>query len=204
MQSAPPIVQVAERETVPRSETPALRNLQSGMQTARGSMLSVLQPATISNLLTPELVVPALAATTKDDVLETLSALVGLIRPHVDVGQLASSLHDRERQSTTALEHGIAIPHARMAGLPGPLVAFGRSITGVAFGASDGRPTQLFLLIVVAADRPGNHLKLLANAARLLGDATCRSRLLEAPSAVELLAVLREQEERTLGRLRAA
>jgi mannitol/fructose-specific phosphotransferase system IIA component (Ntr-type) len=167
-------------------------------------MLPAIRPTTISNLLTPELVVPALSDTTKGNVLETLSAHVGLIRPQVDVPLLASALHDRERQSTTALEHGIAIPHARIAGLPTPLAAFGRSIPGIACGAPDGRPTHLFLLIVVAAERPGNHLKLLANAARLLGDAACRSRLLEAASAVELLAVLREHEERTLGRLRAA
>jgi PTS system nitrogen regulatory IIA component len=160
--------------------------------------------SSIANLLTPALVLPALEASSKEDVLETLATHVGLVRAHVDVRLLTSALHDRERQSTTALENGIAIPHARLPELAGPVAAFGRSRAGVPYGAVDGHPTQLFLLLIVAAEQPGSHLKLLANAARLLGDPGCRTRLLEAPSAVDILAVLRDQEARTLGRLRAA
>ena len=158
---------------------------------------------TISSLLTPELVLPALPAQAKAEVLETLAAHVGLVHPHVDARRLADALHERERQSTTALENGVAIPHVRLAGLPGPLAALARSTTGIC-DAADGRPTRLFLLLVVSAEQPGSHLKLLANAARLLSDAGCRTRLLEAPSAVELLAVLREHEERAQRSVRAA
>jgi hypothetical protein len=53
-------------------------------------------------------------------------------------------------------------------------------------------------------DQPGGHLRLLASAARVLSNARCRAQLLEAPSAVELLAALREHEERALRGLRAA
>ena len=159
---------------------------------------------TISSLLSPELVLPALSAQAKAQVLETLAAHVGLVHPHVDARRLADALHERERQSTTALEDGVAIPHVRLAGLPGPLAALARSTAGISCGAADGRPTRLFLLLVVSAEQPGSHLKLLANAARLLSDARCRTRLLEAPSAVELLAVLREHEERAQRSVRAA
>ncbi len=78
---------------------------------------------TISSLLTPELVLPALPAQAKAQVLEALAAHVGLVHPHVDARRLADALHERERQSTTALEDGVAIPHVRLAGLPGPLAA---------------------------------------------------------------------------------
>ena len=159
---------------------------------------------TISILLTPDLVLPALPARAKAEVLDTLAAHVGRAHPHVDAHRLASALHERERQSTTALENGVAIPHVRLAGLPGPLAALARSTAGISCGAADGRPTQLFLLLVVSAEQPGSQLKLLANAARLLSDARCRTRLLEAPSAVELLAVLREHEERAQRSLHAA
>jgi len=152
---------------------------------------------TISSLLTPELVLPALPAQAKAEVLETLAAQVERAHPHVDARRLADALHERERLSATALENGFAIPHARLAGLPGPLAALARSPAGIACGAADGRPTQLFLLLIASAEQPGSSLKLLATAARLLSDARCRTRLLEAPTAVELLAVLREHEERT-------
>jgi nitrogen PTS system EIIA component len=163
----------------------------------RGSM-------TISSLLTPELVLLALPAQAKADVLEALAAHVARAHPHVDARRLADALHDRERQSATALEHGVAIPHARLAGLPAPLAALARSPAGIPCGATDGRPTQLFLLLVVSAEQPGSHLKLLATGARLLSDARCRTRLLEAQSAVDVLAVLREHEERAHRDVRAA
>jgi len=151
---------------------------------------------TISSLLTLELVLPALPAQAKAEVLETLAAQVGRAHPHVDARRLADALHERERLSATALENGFAIPHARLAGLPGPLAALARSAAGIACGAADGQPTQLFLLLIASAEQPGSSLKLLATAARLLSDARCRTRLLEAPTAVELLAVFREHEER--------
>jgi PTS system nitrogen regulatory IIA component len=152
---------------------------------------------TISSLLTLELVLPALRAQGQAEVFETLAAHVGQAHPHVDARRLADALYEREQQSATALENGVAIPHVRLAGLPGPMAALARSLTGISCGATDGRPTQLFLLLIVCAEQPGSGLKLLASAARLLSDARCRARLLEAPSAAELLAVLREHEERT-------
>src|SRR5262245_23792016 len=159
---------------------------------------------TISSLLTPDLVLLTFPAQAKADVLEALAAHVARAHPHVDARRLADALHDRERQSATALEHGVAIPHARLAGLPAPVAAFARSAGGIPCGAGDGRPTQLFLLLVVGAEQPGSHLKLLAMGARLLSDPQCRTRLLEAPSAGDVLAVLREHEERTHRQARAA
>jgi mannitol/fructose-specific phosphotransferase system IIA component (Ntr-type) len=159
---------------------------------------------TISTLLSPDLVLHSLAVAKKADVLDALAALVGRMHPHVDARRLADALHERERQSTTALENGIAIPHVRLAGLPGPLVAFARTTSGIPCDAVDGRPTRVFLLVVAPAEQPGGLLKLLAEAARVLSDGRCRGRLLQAESAEELVAVLREHEERVHRGLHAA
>ena len=167
-------------------------------------MAEVQRATSIVDLLTPELVLPDFSARSKPEALDALAAHVGLAQPEVDVGHVRASLHERERQSTTALENGVAIPHVRLAGLPTPLAVLARSSAGIACGAVDGQPTRLFLLLVVATEHPGGHLRLLASASRLLSDDRCRSRLLDAPSAAELLAVLREHERRTLSGLRAA
>ncbi|HUE30923.1 MAG TPA: PTS sugar transporter subunit IIA [Verrucomicrobiae bacterium] len=159
---------------------------------------------TISSLLTEDLVLPALPAQAKAEVLDRLAAHVGQAHPQVDCARLAGALHERERLSTTALENGIAIPHVRLSGLSGPLAALARTTAAIACGAVDGRPTQLFLLLAVPAEQPDGLLKLLAKAARLLSDAPCRAGLLAAPSAGALLAVLREHEERAQRSLHAA
>src|SRR5206468_6466521 len=100
---------------------------------------------------------------------------------------------------------GIAVPHARVGGLARMVAALGRSSSGIACGSHDGKPTHLFLLLVVPADSPGSHLKVLATASRLLHDERCRSRLLEAPEdAGALLEALRAEEDRTRPSARAA
>jgi len=159
----------------------------------------------ITTLLHPDLVIADLPAALKDEVLDALAVQVGRVHPRVDVRTLSAALRDRERQSTTALEHGVALPHARLGGvLEAPLAALARTAAGIPCGAVDGHPTRLFLLLVVPAEQPGAHLRMLANAARLLSNARCRSRLLEAPTATDLLAAFREHEERGVAGLRAA
>jgi PTS system nitrogen regulatory IIA component len=166
-----------------------------GMRSAVARMAE-MHPMHVTSLLSPELILPAIAARSKTEVLATLAAHVGTTRPQIDGRLLEDALHERERQSTTALENGIAIPHVRLTGLPAPLAVLARSIDGIDCGAVDGRPTHLFLLLVAAAEQPGGHLKVLASAARLLGDAGCRASLLAAPSADELLAAVRTHELR--------
>jgi mannitol/fructose-specific phosphotransferase system IIA component (Ntr-type) len=56
----------------------------------------------------------------------------------------------------------------------------------------------------VPQESPGSHLKLLANASRLLHDARCRARLMQAPDERAVLAVLRAEEDRATGASRAA
>src|SRR4030095_13162205 len=90
---------------------------------------------TISSLLTPELVLLALPAQAKAEVLETLAAHVGRAHPHGDARRRADALHEREQQSATALEDGVAIPHARLVGLPAPLAALARRPPGIPRGA---------------------------------------------------------------------
>jgi mannitol/fructose-specific phosphotransferase system IIA component (Ntr-type) len=183
----------------PSSDTsvhhPRLTLIRSAIRDSPPRAAGARRPMTISSLLTPDLVLPSLPAQAKAEVLETLAVHVGRAHPHVDARRLAGALHERERQSTTALENGIAIPHVRLTGLSAPLAALARTTDGIPCDAVDGRPTRIFLLLAVSAEQPGGLLKLLARAARLLSDGHCRARLLAAPSAIELLAALREHEE---------
>jgi nitrogen PTS system EIIA component len=157
----------------------------------------------VSDYLTAELVLPALAARAKDEVMEALAARLAACHPEIDQGRLVAALRERERQVSTALVDGVAIPHARLEGVPRMVAALGRSEAGVECESHDGKPTHLFLLLVVPAEQPGAHLKLLAAASRLLTDERCRVRLMDAPDAGAVLDALREAEQRSV-RARAA
>jgi fructose-specific phosphotransferase system IIA component len=73
----------------------------------------------------------------------------------------------REAQMPTGLEGGIGIPHCRSAHVTEPSLAFGRSPSGVDFGAPDG-PADLIFLIAAPAGGDASHMKILASLARRL------------------------------------
>jgi len=87
------------------------------------------------------------------------------------------ALTEREALGSTAMGHGIAIPHARMRQLNRPVGLYVRTRTPLAFGAHDGRPVAQFLFLLVPAEANEQHLKLMAAAAGLLSDSTVRREL---------------------------
>jgi mannitol/fructose-specific phosphotransferase system IIA component (Ntr-type) len=172
------------------------------VQMARG-VLAQRKPMTISDVLTHDLVIPTLEARGAEDAISTLSSRLATAHADVDGAQLVEVLLARERQVTTALGDGVAIPHARIPGLERTVAAFGRSPDGIAWGSLDGRPTQLVLLLAGPASTPGTYLKTLASVSRLLGDRRCRERLLASDDPGALVTILREEELR-FGRVRPA
>ena len=158
----------------------------------------------ITDLLTEELVLPALDARGSDEVIETLGMRVAAQHRDIERDRLVQALRERERQVTTALGDGVAIPHARLAGLERTVAAFARSRTGIQWESVDGKPTHLVFLLAGPADLPGAYLKVLAGVSRLLSDERCRARLMEAENEAELLLVLRDEEARSRRAVRAA
>ena len=153
----------------------------------------------LSELLVPELVFPDLVAPRKEDALALVTARLCERHPELDRRRLRAALFARERLLSTALAAGVAIPHARLAGLSRMIAAFGRSRDGIAWDAQDGEPTRLFVVLLVPEDACGAHLKLLAAIARWLRDPGCRTRLMRAPDAM-LLDALRIEEHHAIAR----
>jgi PTS system nitrogen regulatory IIA component len=149
----------------------------------------------ISELLHAGVVLPSVTSPEKEQALTEASARLSACYPEVDRDHLSVALLKRERLMSTALADGVAIPHARLRALSRPIAAFGRSRTGVDWDAQDGALTTLFVVLVVPDDPRSTHLKLLAAVSRLLHDAGCRARLLEAPDDA-LLDTLRLEEAR--------
>jgi PTS system nitrogen regulatory IIA component len=150
----------------------------------------------ISDILPDELVLPALTGQSKEAVVRELAEHLARHHPEISVNQLVEKLWEREKLGSTAIGDGIAIPHGKLAGVHQVLGAFGRHLQGVNFESLDGRPTQLFFLLVAPDDSVGQHLKALARVSRLLKDKAFRARLLAAPDQAELCRIIREEDER--------
>jgi mannitol/fructose-specific phosphotransferase system IIA component (Ntr-type) len=90
----------------------------------------------------------------------------------------------------TDLGFGMAVPHARVAGLDRPLVVFGRSPGGIVFDPQSPEPVRLIFLLVTPADEPNLQVLLLSQLVGLAGDPEVRRRLRTAASVVEVGKVL--------------
>ena len=80
------------------------------------------------------------------------------------------ALNAREAQSSTALEEGIAIPHAKTEYVKEPALAMGRSSKGIDYDSIDGEKSTLFFMIAAPAGANNTHIETLARLTQLLLD----------------------------------
>jgi PTS system fructose-specific IIC component len=99
---------------------------------------------------------------------------------------------DREKQASTGVANGIAIPHARTDGVSELVAALGVSKDGIDFDSVDGNPCHLIFLIVAPHGESTTYLKALTAVAFIGKDQEKISRLKSATSPEELVSILEE------------
>jgi len=152
----------------------------------------------LHSLLDEDLVLPRLGARDRDGILREMAAGLESRPKAVFGGGLLNMLQKREELGTTAIGHGVAIPHCRVKDLQSPVLLLGLSKKGVHFGAVDGKPSHVFFLLVSPEDNPGAGLRLLAAIAALTRESRMlASKLLKAATAADVLKTLRAEEEKT-------
>ena len=123
----------------------------------------------VSSLLSLKTVEVPLQARTKRSVLESLVEVAGRSWQIWEPAAALKAVLDREEVLSTAFENGVAIPHTRNP-LPDVLgesmIAFGRTFSGIPFGAPKGGLTDLFFLVLCRDSR--THLRVLARLGRML------------------------------------
>lgn len=107
-----------------------------------------------------------------------------------DFALIGESLHARERLASTAIGHGVAIPHGRLDSIDDSRGVFLRLAEPVDFGAADGTLVDLVLAMVVPRHSTMKHLEQLAELAEYFSDPGFRVRLREAADTVELTRCL--------------
>ena len=115
-----------------------------------------------------------------------------------DKGAYKAAILAREAQNSTAIEAGIAVPHAKSDCVTAPSLAACTLTEGVDYGAMDGQPSNLFFMI--AAPMDGDlHLEILSHLMVLLMNPQFLSDLRLAPDADTFLAVIDRYETEKFG-----
>lgn len=99
-------------------------------------------------------------------------------------------LEERERLGSTGFGRGVAIPHARIAGLLRPVAVFFRLEAPVAFDSADGLPVDLVFGLLSPESAGAAHLHALAAISRMMRDDTMHQALIQAPGAEALYGLL--------------
>jgi len=99
---------------------------------------------------------------------------------------------DRERLESTAIGHGVALPHARVNTGHDIAIVVGRSRDGIDFDSVDKKKVHIIILIVWNPSIPGLFNHLFAGLAQSLRNPGFRKRLFESKNKTELYKVISE------------
>ena len=143
----------------------------------------------ISDLVSPESVIPKLRARSKKQALQELSKrLAPLV--HQDEGVIVDVLLEREKLGTTGVGTGIAIPHGKLPDLDKLHGMFARLEHPIDFEAIDEQPVDLIFLLLAPESAGADHLKALARVSRLLRDSSVCESLRKAESSDDIYSLL--------------
>jgi nitrogen PTS system EIIA component len=108
----------------------------------------------------------------------------------LDSAEVTEGLIERERLGSTGFGSGVALPHARIAGISGVRGLFFQLARSIDFDAVDSAPIDLAFIMLSPVDAGAEHLKALARVSRYLRDETQLKRLRGAESADALYTLL--------------
>ena len=141
-----------------------------------------------TGLLGADAVRIGLPAATKKALFAQLGAIAATALG-LDGESVAEGLAARERLGSTGFGGGVAIPHAKLVGLPAVAGVLVRLAQPIAFKAVDDRPVDIVFAMLSPTDAGADHLKALAQVSRRLRDAQFVAKLRGAGSPDALYAL---------------
>jgi PTS system nitrogen regulatory IIA component len=147
----------------------------------------------LTDLVTPNAVIPALKVNGKKQAIQELSARAAKLTGQSE-RLIFETLTQREKLGSTGVGNGIAIPHGKLPKLEKLVGLFARLDRGIDFEALDGQPVDLVFLLLAPEGAGADHLKALSRIARVLRDQDLVSKLRATDSASAIYAFLNEEQ----------
>jgi len=156
-------------------------------------MLKILRhrkPRRLLEAFSPRLFLPDLEAQSRREAIHEL-VIAACDSARIDANSVEVSAWERETTAATGIGNGVALPHARVAGLAEPLIAVGLSEAGIDFDAPDGEPAHAIFLILTPRDEPNAQLQIASELARKFRDRRMLDLIVRAENYTEFLAVMK-------------
>jgi mannitol/fructose-specific phosphotransferase system IIA component (Ntr-type) len=148
----------------------------------------------LAELLCAEQIRVPLESRSKAAVLRELVALLPSAKDASACDTILESVLEREAKMSTGIGQGVAIPHGRSDLIPDMEMAFGISRVPIEFDSLDGKPVEIFFLIVTTPAKAGAHIQALARISRMLASERLREGLAEVRTPQGVLELFRREE----------
>lgn len=147
---------------------------------ARGRKIAVLQ------FFSSKGVIADLEAGDRREAIRELGTLAARLLGRADAEGVVGAVLERESIMGTALDHGTAVPHARLDGLRQPLVVLGRSVAGIDWNSPDGLPTHFVFLVLNPPVEEVAQVTILRAVGSMMTDESVRQSMTAAASDEDL------------------
>jgi len=150
----------------------------------------------IAEILELNTVVSHLHSTSKTDVIKELADNISSGYPNINTERLVEVLIERENLCSTAVDSGVAIPHAKLSGITDMIVGFGRSIEGIEYESLDKKATHFFITLIAPEDSAGSHIQLLARISKVFKNPELRAKLMRSESEEDIYEAITLEDEK--------
>jgi magnesium-transporting ATPase (P-type) len=145
----------------------------------------------ISDFVDRQLVVAHLKSHTKDEVLAEIVNRIVASKKIKNKKEVLEKILKREKQGSTGIGNGVAIPHARIEDLKEAVLFVGLARRGINFASVDGNPVYLVVLFLTPLLESGLHLKILAGIGVLLSHKVLVEQIMRCSTDDELFHILK-------------
>ncbi len=148
--------------------------------------------ASLADLVAPDAIIPTLRVANKRQALHDIAAVAAPLVGR-SAQEIAQALMAREREGSTGLGNGVALPHARLDYLRRRTCLFVRLEKPIDFEAVDHEPVDVMFVLFTPAMQGAEHLRALSRISRAIRTPGFVQRLREAHDTADILAILDEQ-----------
>ena len=151
----------------------------------------------LHNLLIRDMIIEELVSQDREGALREMVNFLKKKKIVSKEKELYEKLLQREELGSTAIGEGVAIPHCKIKGVKSPIILLAVSKKSVDFQSLDGKPSNIFFLVVSSPENPSLNLQILAAIASLVRKSgSLLKKILNAANISAILEIIREEEEK--------
>jgi len=149
----------------------------------------------LSNVLREDAIIMDVQSKEKEAIIEELIDTLHKNNIISSGESFKKSVIAREKLGSTGIGKGIAIPHGKVKGLEGVVLALGISKGGVDFDALDDNKVHCVFLIGASPEKSSMYLQILAKLSRMVRHPEFRNRIINSKKPKEVIDIILNYEE---------